>query len=62
MRFPKTADGIDELTELAEVAGQQSWILADTLDRVRQVRNDVLRARLLVEEAKGMSEASKDHA
>jgi hypothetical protein len=50
------ADGFEELTDLTSVGARLPWLSAETLDHVRQLRNDVLRARLLVEEAKGMEQ------
>lgn len=49
------AEGFDELVDLTSVCARQPWLFADTLGHVRQLRNDILRARLLVEEAKGLT-------
>lgn len=55
-KFSEMADGYNELVDLTSVAARQPWLVGQTLDHARQVRNDVLRARLLVELAKGMTE------
>lgn len=55
-KFSEMADGFDELVDLTSVAARQPWLSQNALDHVKLVRNDVLRARLLVEEAKGISE------
>jgi hypothetical protein len=55
-KFSGMAEGFDELVDLTSVGARQPWLSGNTLDHVRQVRNDVLRARLLVEQAKGMTD------
>jgi hypothetical protein len=57
-KLSDSADGFEELTDLTSVAARQPWLSAETLDHVRQLRNDVLRARLLVEQAKGMEQGN----
>jgi len=56
-KFSELADGFDELVDLASVAARQAWLSGGSLNHIRQIRNDVLRARLLVEQAKGMTDA-----
>jgi len=55
-KLSDTGQGYDELVDLTAAASREPWLAAETLDHVRHIRNDVLRAHLLVEEAKGMIE------
>jgi hypothetical protein len=55
-KFSEMADGFDELVDLTSAAARQPWSSAIALDHVRQLRDDVLRARMLVEEARGLAE------
>jgi hypothetical protein len=56
-KFSPQGEGFDELVDLTSVAARQPWLTTDSLNRIRELRNDVLRARLLVEQAKAMAAA-----
>ncbi|HLI62820.1 MAG TPA: hypothetical protein VKV05_05440 [Terriglobales bacterium] len=56
-KFSEMADGFAELVDLTQTAARQPWLSPMTLAHIRELHNDVLRARLLVEQAKGMTES-----
>jgi hypothetical protein len=55
-KVSKQTDGLDELVDLTSAAARKPWLSAAVLDHIRQIRNDVLRAWLLVEQAKSISD------
>ena len=56
-KLAQSTDGFDELVDLTDAASRQTWLQPASLENVRRIRPEVLRAHLLVEEAKGIADS-----